>query len=151
MNKDRTGYETAPVANIVEAIEAMINAYNELHEVMRTCGPAEDLRTLMLGPVSLPEQEGLHMSLYEIGIAAESAPTGRLSVNREKLTHALQDRPETIKAFFITRHTGVLMRVMLFIQNYFAIYPLSLGTDELLHPLLLRFFNECRRLHAFWR
>ncbi|MCL2189366.1 MAG: hypothetical protein FWC16_00160 [Defluviitaleaceae bacterium] len=164
MKLQRTAYETDPVENITEAVQALANAYNRLQDALHA-EPAtwasfgESLRVAIHKSVTLTGHNGLQLSLYEIGVAhapdKRNNHPGRLSVNSEKLTRALDERASELEVFFTCDDVGLLPRLC---ESLNAFKTKNAPFDdalnvywETLYPPLVRFTNECRRLQAFWR
>jgi len=160
---ERTTYETEPVGSVAEAVAELAAAYNRLQNALHA-EPAtwvvfgEGLRTAIHKPVDISGNKGLKLSLYEIGVAyapdSQSNLPGRLSVNDEKLTRALEDRAEELKVFFTCKKVGLLPRLCKILSEFRAnSAPLDGAMDEYwehIYPPLVRLNNECRRLQAFW-
>jgi flagellar capping protein FliD len=162
MKLQRSAYETEPVEDITEAVQEFANAYNRLQDALHA-EPAtwasfgEQLRAAIHKPVAIGEN-GLQLSLYEIGVAhapdKRNHHPGRLSVNREKLDRALEDRAQELKTFFICEESGLIPRLcqlMNDFKNKSAPFDDALNVYwETMYPPLVRFNNECRRLQLFW-
>jgi hypothetical protein len=164
MNLERTAYETDPVENIGEAIVALTHAYNHLQETLNNSQSpewitfGEQLRAEINKPVTQHKNNGLQISLYEIGVAhapdKKGAYTGRLGVHGEKLSQALDERSSEVETLLTCEEIGLLPRLnRLLIEVKSKNAPLNdapLLYRETIYPPLIRFHNECRRLQAFW-
>jgi flagellar capping protein FliD len=160
---ERSEYETEPVENIIEALQEMAAAYNRLQIALHTkpakwTALSESLRTAINKPVALKGQDGLQISLYEIGIAyapdKQNSKPASLGINNEKLTRALNERAAELETLFTCEAVGLLPRICQILNDFKqknAPYDDAHNTYwETIYPPLVRLGNECRRLHAFW-
>jgi len=163
MKLQRSAYETDPVENITEAVQALAAAYNRLQDALHA-DPAtyahfgETLRAAMHKPVPIAGEEAPQLSLYEIGVAhapdKSNNHPGRLSVNADKLTTALDERPADCQTFFSCEDVGLLPRINHMLTEFKQKNaPAEDALDvywETIYPPLVRLTNECRRLQLFW-
>jgi hypothetical protein len=148
----RTSYETEPVADIAHGAAELIAAFNRLENALDGCEFSHALRQEFAK--SVPVDNGMELSPYEIGIAAAAAPPGRYSANVEKLRHALQTRPAIVCTLFTCAAHGLLVRLLQLCTDFRAKNTPKDSAPNLywekVYPPLIRFMNECRRMQAFW-
>jgi len=163
MKLQRSAYETDPVENIPEAVQALAAAYNRLQDALHAepatwAGFGEALRTAMHKPVAIAGEDAPQLSLYEIGVAhapdKSNNHPGRLSVHVDKITAFLDERPKDAELFFTCANVGLLPRIHQMLTEFKnKNAPDEDALDvywETIYPPLVRLSNECRRLQLFW-
>jgi flagellar capping protein FliD len=150
------------VADIPEAAAELVNAYNRLQSTLAEANArvpvqelrllADNLRMVAGRPVPLGDGSGMQISPYEIGIATEAAPTARLAVNTQKLRHALSERAGAVRVLFTDEEKGLLSGLLAFSIQFKNVSHNDATAMywETVYPALIRFINECRRIHMFW-
>ena len=154
---EKTSYETEPVEDIVDAMRAFARAFDELLTAMPIEFDtfAEEVRLAMYTPVSRQTNSAdditQPISLYEIGVthSPNNSVAGQYAINTAKLAEAVESRAEDVQALLIQEQDGVLHvlcdMLMAFIEEE--------REDDLprnVYAVVMRLFNECRRLAIMW-
>ncbi|MCL1845657.1 MAG: hypothetical protein FWF77_07120 [Defluviitaleaceae bacterium] len=172
MDIEKTPYETNPVESPFEAICAFVEAFDVLQACLAefgeerqqgtfaplTAGIADEFRTAIFRPVRPEGGDCAPIGIYEIGVIFNPSK-GNYGINRRKLHTALQKREADVRALFVQENTddetadepqeiGILPKLCEMLLEILGLEILSNEENEFIRAAMLRFLNECRRLHA---